>query len=507
VPHVASKASVLHSQQSGLNRRERTPEAEAPASPFSLLLSETESRPARHHYDSRTQSAPSTQRSEPAPAARPNRPGKDRTTDAPEAEPNEAAPNEEEQAKSVETNHQQIAAAPAPESTDALPIVTDGDSDTPANGQTPSKEVITTDAALAAPVEAPLPPTPEQPAVTDPLTIEAAPAPAAPPTLADAPGETAAEPPAAAPTGEVAAVAPDAPVAPTEPAPTPAAPSEQADQPIEHAQHEGAMPAAPKIKPGVASAVTTEAADPPADPTTDDTATASTAPVNGLEQAETKPASQRPTAAEPSHASPRPQGPEPTERPQTANAVSDSAQTAHSAPDNSSLAQLQIGRDFGQTVAATTQAAQSADTSNPLVSAPVPLESLAVEIASRAQGGRNRFEIRLDPPELGRIEVRLDIDRSGNVTSRLVVEKAETLDVLRRDAHQLERALQDAGLKTSDNSLQFSLRDQSFAGRQDQNGSERQHVRIADPELPVAESAAVAYGLTLRGGSGVDIRV
>ena len=97
----------------------------------------------------------------------------------------------------------------------------------------------------------------------------------------------------------------------------------------------------------------------------------------------------------------------------------------------------------------------------------MPLEGLAVEIAARAQGGRNRFEIRLDPPELGRIDVRLDIDRSGQVTSRLVVEKAETLDVLRRDAHQLERALQDAGLKTSDNGMQFSLRDQAFADRHD----------------------------------------
>jgi flagellar hook-length control protein FliK len=79
---------------------------------------------------------------------------------------------------------------------------------------------------------------------------------------------------------------------------------------------------------------------------------------------------------------------------------------------------------------------------------------------NRRQGlaGKNRFEIRLDPPELGRIEVRLDVDRDGNVTSRLTVERVETLDLLRRDAAGLERALQDGGLKTTDNGLQFSLR-------------------------------------------------
>ena len=79
---------------------------------------------------------------------------------------------------------------------------------------------------------------------------------------------------------------------------------------------------------------------------------------------------------------------------------------------------------------------------------PVPIAGLAVEIVARAQDGPKRFEIRLDPPELGRIDVRLDVDHAGKVTSRLVVERAETLDLLRRDAPQLERALQQAGLNT-----------------------------------------------------------
>ena len=143
------------------------------------------------------------------------------------------------------------------------------------------------------------------------------------------------------------------------------------------------------------------------------------------------------------------------------------------------VGQLNAMRERLDAVAATAHATQSADTGNPLMSAPVPLESLAVEIAARAQSGSNRFEIRLDPPELGRIDVRLDIDRSGNVTSRLVVDKAETLEALRRDAHQLERALQDAGLKTSDNGLQFSLRDQAFSERQDQAGSDTGTLRTS----------------------------
>jgi flagellar hook-length control protein FliK len=142
-------------------------------------------------------------------------------------------------------------------------------------------------------------------------------------------------------------------------------------------------------------------------------------------------------------------------------------------------------------------------------SSAVPVAGLAVEIAARAQAGGTRFEIRLDPPELGRIDVRLDVDQSGQVTTRLVVEKAETLDFLRRDAPELERALQQAGLKTGDNGLQFTLRDQ---GGQNQDSGENWRSNVAklvvpDPEMNAVETVPGGYGRSLRLGSGIDIRV
>jgi flagellar hook-length control protein FliK len=139
--------------------------------------------------------------------------------------------------------------------------------------------------------------------------------------------------------------------------------------------------------------------------------------------------------------------------------------------------------------------------------AAIPLAGLAVEIAGKAIAGKNRFEIRLDPPELGRIEVRLDVDRDGNVTSRLTVDRADTLDLLRRDASGLERALQDAGLKTADNGLQFSLRDQSTSQQQTNGSANVAQIMVQDEMLPPADAIPQNYGRLLGQGGGLDIRV
>jgi flagellar hook-length control protein FliK len=142
----------------------------------------------------------------------------------------------------------------------------------------------------------------------------------------------------------------------------------------------------------------------------------------------------------------------------------------------------------------------------------IPISGLAVEIAAHARAGKNRFDIRLDPPELGRIDVRLDVDRDGKVTSHLVVDRPETLDMLRRDAPQLERSLQNAGLKTADSALQFSLRDQGGFGGQNPNPnygspSDAARVIIPDRNLPPVETTAAAYGRVVGARAGIDIRV
>ena len=153
--------------------------------------------------------------------------------------------------------------------------------------------------------------------------------------------------------------------------------------------------------------------------------------------------------------------------------------------------------------------ARTAVTAAAATNAPVPISGLALEIAASVKNGKSSFDIRLDPAELGRIDVRIDIDSNGQVTSHLTVEKPETLSMLRQDAPQLQRALDDAGLKTGNNGLQFSLRDQSSSGQNSGGDTPRnaQRLVIGDDDTMPAGVAGRTYGRSLGSSSGVDIRV
>lgn len=157
--------------------------------------------------------------------------------------------------------------------------------------------------------------------------------------------------------------------------------------------------------------------------------------------------------------------------------------------------------------ALTAASAQLVPQAATVVPVPVPLTALALEIGARAHTGDNRFDIRLDPPELGRIDVHLHVDAHGQVTSHIVVDRADTLNLLQRDASDLQQSLQQAGLKTGDGGLQFSLRDQSFAGNGGGAGQPTT-APIIIPDIEPIGSEIMARTYTRAGqGSGVDIRV
>jgi|GEM_PF-5958531 len=128
---------------------------------------------------------------------------------------------------------------------------------------------------------------------------------------------------------------------------------------------------------------------------------------------------------------------------------------------------------------------------------------VAFEIARQVQNGINRFEIRLDPPEMGRIDVRMDIDGAGNVHARLSVEKVETLDLMQRDQRALERALAQAGLDAGKTNLEFSLKQHqrdAWSGHQPHKGAKGGAIGAAGSGTDPTPSVTLYRGLASPGG-------
>jgi flagellar hook-length control protein FliK len=101
---------------------------------------------------------------------------------------------------------------------------------------------------------------------------------------------------------------------------------------------------------------------------------------------------------------------------------------------------------------------------------PTPLQMLPIEMGMQALRGVTKFQIRLDPAELGRVDVKLEIREDGEVKASLVVDRVETLAMLKRDAQTLQQAFEQAGLRHSPDGLNFSLRGES----QNQQNGQRQ---------------------------------
>lgn len=119
---------------------------------------------------------------------------------------------------------------------------------------------------------------------------------------------------------------------------------------------------------------------------------------------------------------------------------------------------------------------------------PTPLHVVPIEIGLRALAGSKRFDIRLDPPELGRVDVNLEISEKGEVSAKLVVDRVETLHLLQRDARTLERAFEQAGLKPSDSGVDITLRDPNDQPgfrqqRQDDEAPRRARIQPGAAEL------------------------
>ena len=146
--------------------------------------------------------------------------------------------------------------------------------------------------------------------------------------------------------------------------------------------------------------------------------------------------------------------------------------TAIAKPDFASLLASQPAQSLdapAQTGGQPGEAARTGPTPPALQSAPAATIQVYTRIIERADGRAQRFEIRLDPAELGRVDVRIEIGADRKVHAVLAAHDSAALSDLMRGQRALERALADAGIDLADNGVRFELaRDNSggAAGQQ-----------------------------------------
>lgn len=146
--------------------------------------------------------------------------------------------------------------------------------------------------------------------------------------------------------------------------------------------------------------------------------------------------------------------------------------------------------------------------------APTTTQTLAAQITRKFNDGGRVFDIRLDPPELGRVEVRLELGPDNKVSALLSAERADTLSELQRNARDLEKALADAGLELGEDGLSFSLSEDNgaFSGFQNEaDGSadgfsaRNQFTVEVETDLPGAPLADALYGFAVSQRAGVNL--
>jgi flagellar hook-length control protein FliK len=132
-----------------------------------------------------------------------------------------------------------------------------------------------------------------------------------------------------------------------------------------------------------------------------------------------------------------------------------------------------------------------------------PATQLGREIIRKFSGENTRFEVRLDPPELGRVEVKLEVSRDHRVTAVVAADSPQTLADLTRHARDIEQALQSAGLELNDNGLSFDLsqhRENLADAREEQAAR-----RAAQSESPQDSTPVPQRALTLDAWRGARV--
>ena len=141
------------------------------------------------------------------------------------------------------------------------------------------------------------------------------------------------------------------------------------------------------------------------------------------------------------------------------------------------------------------------------------IAALAAQMARRLDDGVTRFDLELNPGDLGRVDVRLEIDASGGIRAAFTFEDAHAAGELGRRADELQKSLESAGFNLS-GGLTFDVSGDRSQGRSPAWADARDG-RSPAPSTPERETGRegpsditeALSGRRIAARAGVDIRI
>lgn len=134
------------------------------------------------------------------------------------------------------------------------------------------------------------------------------------------------------------------------------------------------------------------------------------------------------------------------------------------------------------------------------------VEQVKVNITKSAIKGVDTIDVQLKPEDLGKIQIKLHIAKDGRLQAEFVAGRADTLDMLQKEAGELAKAFSDAGYDTDSRSFNFSFQNEDQAREQQNEASELSRF-IGDTLEQEAENVAGNDNLVYDPALGINIRV
>jgi len=155
--------------------------------------------------------------------------------------------------------------------------------------------------------------------------------------------------------------------------------------------------------------------------------------------------------------------------------------------------------------------AQSQNANRPTQMGQSVVEQVSVKITKALQSGSDRINVQLKPAEMGRVDVKMELTHDGRVMAVVTADNKDTLDLLRRDSSELQRALAEAGMDLDSGDLNFNLRGQENEMAEDSQGrgglgESGEEVTGDDPEDQVDDGVMLAHEGGLLANGRIDVR-